>query len=260
MAIYSGCRPIWGIINNVAIKDQSIAYARQKIEKAMEVAEAEHRRKLLTRRLELARSGIAAYERREVMAAVKYFHTYIRILEEIKGVPEGGLAPAQFDLKKDLSELLMISGIYWDLVKIYDRTRSAGKRKEFVHYLDKYVAFSKNMPFQPVCSESLRKYIQGEKPVHRVEFSNAYRSLEISKCFVVTSLVDVTRPPTLRQLRRFRDEKLRKYHWGRHLIRSYYRLSPFLVRMIDRLPDFVRRLLGKGVDALALFTQRKFFS
>ena len=99
----------------------------------------------------------------------------------------------------------MISGIYWDLVKLYDRTRSPQKKKEFRHYFQKYLLFSKGMPFQPLCAESIRKYISSDKPVHRGEFASAYRVLSPSRCFIATSLIDVTSTDTLPRLRELRD-------------------------------------------------------
>src|SRR4051812_27489138 len=202
----------------MAIKNEDISQVRKKFEKTIELAEEERKRKLQIQRLELAHAGISAFKQRRFGETVRSFQSYIKVLEDLKGVPEGGLTPASFDLKKDQSELLMISGIYWDLVKLFDRTRSPQKRKEFHHYFQKYLLFSKGMPFQPLCAESIRKYISSDKPVHKSEFANAYRILSISRCFVATSLKDVTSVKTLPRLRAFRDHELRKSRIGRVFI------------------------------------------
>src|SRR4051794_17214103 len=106
------------------IKDKHVDRVRRSIEKKIENAEREQKNKLLSYRLELARSGIEAYKKHKIRESLTAFLSYLKVLEEIKNVGEGGLTPACFNKKEDLSELLMISGIYWDLVKLFDRTES----------------------------------------------------------------------------------------------------------------------------------------
>src|SRR4051812_13959708 len=103
----------------MAIKDKEISQVRRKIEKTIELAEEERKRKLQSQRLEFARAGIAAFKNRKLGDAAKSFQSYLKVLEDLKGVPEGGLSPSNFDIKKEQQELLMISGIYWDLVKLF---------------------------------------------------------------------------------------------------------------------------------------------
>jgi hypothetical protein len=233
------------------MKDKSISYARKRIETQIEFQEKERKRKLENTRLELARAGISAYQRRKLTEAVNHFLTYIKILEEIKGVPVGGLLPSHFDAKRDLPELLMISGVYWDLVKLYDRTKSKERHREFLHYVEKYVAFSRGMPFQHLCAEALRKYLSGDKPVHREEFKNAYKLLSVHQCFVVTALNDQIEPGSLDTLRTFRDEVLTQYVLGRSFIRFYYWVGPSLALATDRLSPGNRKRLGRWIDQVA---------
>jgi len=225
--------------------------ARKTIENAMELAEEERRRKLLSRRIDLARAGLLAYQNGKIIEAVKSFQAYLRIVEDIKNVSEGGLKPDCFDQKKELPEVLMISGIYWDLAKIYDRTHSAESQREFYHFMEKYIQFSKGLPFQPVCAESLRKYLQYERPMHKNEFKNAYRLLSDSQCFIVTSLIDVTASQTLPIFWNFRDRYLRQYRVGRSFIAWYYRRGPGIALQVNALPPFARKALGKGLDSVA---------
>jgi hypothetical protein len=229
---------------------------REQIEAAMHQAELEHRRRLLQRRLELARTGIVAYQNKQITLAVQSFHAYIRVLEEVKNVSEGGLLPSCFDLKEDLPELLMISGVYWDLAKLYDRTRSPDKYRDFAHYLNKYIIFSKNMPFQALCAETMRKYIYNEKPMHKKEFRNAYRALSDSNCFIATSLVDVISPQTLPSLQGFRDQFLLSRPLGRSFVRWYYRNGARLAIWVDHFPGFLRVSLAKSLDQFGSFYRR----
>jgi len=231
---------------------RAITRARRHAEMQMEYNEKAHRLAMLRRRIELAQSGVRAFENKKITDAVKAFHSYIRILEDWKGVPEGKLTPSHFDVKADVAELLLISGVYWDLAKLYDRTKSVDKQREFMHYLEKYILFARGMPFQHVCMETMRKYISNEKPVHKPEFKNAFKMLGgKSSCFVATSLMDVCDPATLPRLRRFRDERLTSSRGGRAFIDWYYENGPALALAADRAPQWFRAVLGRTLDRLA---------
>ena len=122
--------------------DQKIANGRgqalrDRIQAQIDQAAEAHRRELFRHRIELARGGVRSYALRRIPEAVRAFSTYIQILEDWKKVPEGGLTPALFDPKDDAAELLLISGVYWDLVKLYDRTKSAERYAEFMGYIEK---------------------------------------------------------------------------------------------------------------------------
>ena len=218
---------------------------RQRIDKAMEAADDERHKKLLQQRLELARSGLVAYQRHQLTEAVNAFHAYIRILEEDKNVSEGHLTPIQFDIRKDITELMVISGVYWDLVKLYDRTTSADKQKEFLHYLEKYIVFSKGMPFQAFCAETLRKYLTNERPVHLQNFKDAYHFLSPTHCFIVSSLSDVIAPETLPIFRDFRDQVLKQHRRSRSWVAWYYRRGPIWAAHLQAWPFALRWLIGK---------------
>jgi hypothetical protein len=153
--------------------------------------------------------------------------------------------------RADLPELLLISGIYWDLAKLYDRTANESRLKDFRLFLQKYVQFSKGMPFETVSAETMRKYIAVEKPRHRAEFMSAYKQLADTKCFIATSLVDLCEESTLPGLRRFRDRQLSATTCGRVLMLIYYALSPALAAALDRAPEPLRRASARVLDAIA---------
>lgn len=86
---------------------------RKGIEAAIEVLKEQHKRQLGVRRIEIARNGLKLYKEKKFGEAVKQFHTYLQILEDMKGVSEGQLRPSHFDLKRDAPEMMLISGVYW---------------------------------------------------------------------------------------------------------------------------------------------------
>jgi len=239
-------------IRNSSMRDRAKAVMKA-AEDAAARTEAEHRRKMLRHRIDVATAGVRAYRVKKMGEAVKNFLTYLHILEDWKGVGEGGLTPNHFKIPDDTPELLLISGVYWDLVKLYDRTDSAEKQREFYKYLEKYILFSKGMPFQALCGESLRKYISNEKPRHRAEFKNAYKMMTGSPCFVATSLIDVSDLETLPRLRVFRDETLMKSRAGRAFVEWYYRHGESFAARVDGLPEPVRVLLARALDVVAKY-------
>ncbi len=234
----------------MSAKKRTTDQVRKKIEESILIAEEDRKRKLSNQRLSLVKMGVQAFQKHDLGTAIKSFVSYIKILEDIRGVDQDGLAPQHFDLKKDLSELIMISGVYWDLCKIYDRVTV--ENADFQKYMRKYIQFTKGMPFQAVCAESLRKFIANGKPKHTSEFKAAYKILAVSRCFVVTSLIDVIDEPTLPTLRAFRDQILAQKSWGRKLITWYYRNGPQVADRVDRLPSVLRVILGKCLNVVAV--------
>ena len=224
---------------------------RSKIQRSIEVAKEEQRRELLRRRIELARSGLKSYDHKQYGEAVRAFITYIRILEDWKGVPPGGLQPKNFDLKKDVAELLLINSVYWHLVKLYDQMKTQSTGSEFSHYIEKYILFTKGMPFQPLAAETLRKYQRSRGVNHPADLKNAYQLITGSRCFVATSLVDLGDEATVPTLRVFRDRVLRRTRPGRAFVRRYYRCGPVLAARLDQAPRWVRRVVSFALDVFA---------
>lgn len=223
---------------------------RSSIQASIDQSQLEHKRELFRRRLDLARAGLVKYDQHRITEAVRSFLTYLHILETIKKVPEGGLTPSCFDLKQDSQELLLISGIYWDLSKVFDRTTSPENIKDFRVYLQKFIIFSKGMPFQTLASETLRKYIRNEKPVHKAEFKEAYKAIGGSNCFVATSLVDHLDLEDFHQLRRFRDGALSRSSVGRFSIKLYQLGGPYAARALDHAPELCRILVAAVVKKI----------
>jgi len=232
---------------------RAVSRARRNAELQIEYNEKMHRLAMLRRRIQLAQAGVHAYQAHKMAEAVKNFQAYITILEDWKGVAEGRLMPSNFDVKTDVAELLLISGVYWDMAKHYDRTKSPDKVRQFRHYLEKYIIFSKNMPFQHVCLETMRKYVYNDKPIHRQDFIDAFKAMggKSSPCFVATALADECDPLTLPRLRAFRDTRLARRAAGRAFIKWYYRNGPWMARLALRAPLFVRRVVARVLEVVA---------
>jgi hypothetical protein len=228
--------------------------ARKKVKEQIEKAERERLLKLFQRRMELARDGALAYREGRLKEAVQNYYQYIDILERTKESGRDKLEPGHFDQKKDVAELLLLSGVFWDLAKIQDKTQKTDlARLRF--YLDRFVLFSKNMPFQHVSAELIRKYLVNGTPRHRKEFKDTHIRLGGGKCFIATALEDECIPGTLERLRGFRDRRLLGSAAGRLLVRGYYTISPPLARVLVRAPTPIRFGLARVLSRLALGLQ-----
>ncbi|MBS1962277.1 MAG: hypothetical protein JST04_08685 [Bdellovibrionales bacterium] len=221
---------------------------RSRIEKQLRRQQEEQRKELLKKRVEIAKEGIRLSASGHTIESIRKYQQYILILEMWKKCGRDGLTLDLFDRTKDLYEIVLLSGIYWDLAKLYDRAKRGDQKSELVTYLQKYVMFSKGMPFQALSGEALRKYLGSGKCKHRPEFKSAYTSLTGEKCFVATSLLDVSDPMTIVRLRNFRDGRLRRTATGRRAVALYYRWSPAAVRALDRFPDGIRSGVARALD------------
>lgn len=224
---------------------------RAKIEREMAQQEAERKRENLRKRLDVARMGVDSLVKESFGEATKSFLTYLRLLEMSKKVEPKRLHPSLFDPKQELPELVLVTGIYWDLARTFDRMKSNKRQQEHVHYLEQFVAFAKSASYKPLCAETIRKYLAADKAVHRSDFRNAYKQLGGNTCFIVSSLLDLTDINTLPELSRFRDQKLLQHPWGRWVVRKYEASAPRVAAELDSSPEWVRRGVAAGVDLAA---------
>jgi hypothetical protein len=234
------------------MSDDHISKARSQIQQRIEQAERIKKQELQRRRIEIAGKGVAAYAKKNPVDAALAFKSYLAILEDLKGAPEGGLTLTHFDKKKDLAELVLIAGVLWDLIKIYDRTTGPESYRELQAYLSKYIAFSRGMPYQTMCAETMRKYIRDKRASHMKEFTDAYKMIKNNRCFIVTELEPDTQFETLPRLRSFRDDVLKKSPLGRRFVVWYYRQGPMIAQAIAQWPRWTRVLAARTIDFFAL--------
>lgn len=224
---------------------------RHRIEKHLKRQAEEQRKEMLRRRIEIAKEGVALYQKGNLIDSMKKYQQYLLILEMWKKCGRDGLLPDHFDKKRDVYELVLISGIYWDMAKLYDRAKKTDQKAELTVALQKYLVFSKGFPYQPLSAEALRRYLGSGRCKHRAEFKKAYQSLSGDKCFIATSLLDHCEPQTLTLLRQFRDRKLVVHPVGRLFVRFYYRTGWIAAKGLDRAPNFIRIRVSRVLDRIA---------
>ncbi len=223
---------------------------RSKIQASIEKARQDQRLDVFRKRIDHVKQGLKAFEANKNADAIKFFTTYLKILEDWKDVSPGGLNPSYFNLKKEVPEILLINAVYWTLTKIYDKSQSA-TGKEFFQCLEKFLVFSKGMSHQKLSAEHIRIYINQEKPMHKDALKNAYKLIGGGGCFIASSLLDVTDEKTFLKLRKFKADVLEKNETGKLFIKCYYYVGPPVAFLLDRLPLPFRKACGKSLDIVA---------
>ena len=207
-------------------------------------------------RLEVLRKGSELYGQKNAAKAAEEFRRYLAGLEMWKKVPDGKLTPKLFNPIDERSELLLVCGIYWDLAKLFDQLKSEKRRFEFLHYMQKYIEFSKGMPYEAVAAENVRKYLRSNDVNNPAEFKNAYKQLGGGSCVVATSLSDQVAAGTTRELRFFRENTLIHSRPGRWFIQWYSENGLGIALWMDRRSRFFRKISARFLDAIALSLRR----
>lgn len=228
--------------------------ARRKYKAQIEAAARESYVAKFNKRMDLAKQGVLAVKKKDLKSALQYFHSYIEVLQQAKGVQD--LLPKSFDPKSDSAEMLMLTGVYWDLAKIYDKTKDKNKLKFFV---DKFVIFSKGTSYQRLSLEMLRKFLTNESPNNRAVFKEAYVKLGGGKCFVATSVEEFCDPAEIIILKKFRDEILLKTAFGRILTQLYYWVGPWIAISIIRSSEKNQKKIAKMIGNIANAISFRFF-
>lgn len=164
----------------------------------------------------------------DIPKAVQQYNLYLNSLARFFDIKEEELHPNLFDQERDITELLLISQVYWDLAKAYDRSPKLGL--ESIRCLNQFAKFTQGFKYQYVNAQMLKKYIRGRLPHNIKAFESAYEKVRVEGkgCYVATCLYGANDPRTNR-LRFFRDDFLLNFPAGRTFTSYYEDYSPKLV-------------------------------
>lgn len=175
-------------------------------------------------RITVARFGKESMDAGNYANALLKYNEYFRIMADVKQVKDAySLTPKNFDPKKDLSEMLMMSHLYFEMARIYDASpRFTEEAKKCV---DQFVLFSIDQPYQVINSELARKSLRKRSFKNPKFFRDAYEQIFVKskKCYIVTFCYGDTHPIT-NQYRQLKDLLL-EYKAGQELVRIYYSYS-----------------------------------
>lgn len=201
-----------------------------------------------SQRISIARSGRELFQQKDFVNAAKKYNEYLTILAHIQEVDSiHQIDPSKFDSKKDMTEMLLISHIYWELARVYEMTPKL--QSSFEKCMRQFVRFTANQPYQVLNSEMLRKYIKRNKTtsVQILSLERAYSQIQVEskKCYIATFACGESHWITA-ELRAFKKSCL-SGPTGVKLTSLYYQVSGPLVGWLSD-----KALLGQVVKASSL--------
>ena len=198
--------------------------------------------------------GKQAFAKGDFLTAIRKYTEYLEVVAEVKKIPSiYELHPNHFDKSKDITEMLMISNLYFELAKVYD---AAGKfQEDLSKCLEQFVLFSANQPFQVVNSEMCRKHLRKFKFKNHDLFFKSYQQIFVKsrKCYVATHCFGENHAHT-NNLRAFRSF-LMGHSVGQTFVRFYYSRSPSFVCLMQNYPFFNALLNPIIKSGLSLFSR-----
>ena len=188
-------------------------------------------------RITIAKQGREAMAKKDYVLATNKYREYLSILAETNDIEDiYQLNPTMFDAKKDITEVLLISHVYWDLARINEMTPKL--QGGFNNSLNQFVKFTANQPFQVLNAEMLRKYIKKNRnsSIQINSLENAYQQIfvESKKCFIATLSYGSEHEVT-KYLRTIKV-RMQKYQIGINFISLYYRFSSPLTQQCENHP------------------------
>ncbi len=196
-------------------------------------AKEDSRLQLWRSRVNLVKQGKQYIQGRKFAEAAVAYEKYIRVLEIVYDRKPNDLTPQLFSNQARKQELMVISSVYWDLMRIYDTSARYGDRQR--RAAEKLAEFAR---FTPVFANIARK---AESQARNAKNKDAYKyflklvNASRPRCFIATSAFG-GRTSEVSQLCQFRDDYLRERPWGRKFIVHYYRHSPRVAAFLDTYP------------------------
>lgn len=179
-------------------------------------------------RITIAKFGKESLDAGDYSTALQKFTEYMQIMADVKKTKDiYGIKPTHFDPDKEITEMLMISHLYFEMARIYDAVPKFAEDSR--KCLEQFVLFSANQPYQVVNSEMIRKHLKKSVFKNADVFRSAYEQIYVQskKCYVVTFCFGHEHPVT-NECRQLKD-KLLDSPTGREIVRIYYKFSSSIV-------------------------------
>jgi hypothetical protein len=187
-----------------------------------------------SKRITIARKGREAFMEKDYITCMQKYNEYLMIIADTKEVEDiYKLSPSQFDDTTPLSELLLISHVFWEMARINEMTPKLDIN--FQKCLNQFIKFTANQPYQVLNAEMLRKYIKINKNKSRMghKYKEAYSEILVQskKCYIATHCLGEKHHATM-TLRHFKQE-LMLWPFGENLVALYYKYSSILINWIE---------------------------
>ena len=185
-------------------------------------------------RITTARHGREAFSKKDFVMAARKYNEYLSVLSELKEVDDIYLlSPTHFDQKKEVTELLLISHIYWELARIHELTPKL--QHTYTKCLVQFVKFTANQPYQVLNAEMLRKYLKKNKNSRQFTLLNdTYSQIFVQSkgCYIATSCFGESHDVT-NDLRVFKKDILPS-KLGFKFVEFYYQHSQKLINLVKK--------------------------
>jgi hypothetical protein len=196
-----------------------------------------------TQRITTAKQGREFFLSKDYVNASKKYHEYLGILAELYDLDDiYSLKPSLFDPNKDVTEMLLISHVFWEMARINEMTPKL--QATYKKCLSQFVKFTINQPYQVFNSEMLRKYIKKNKnrSIQLGMLNEAYSQIFVQsrKCYIATFCFNEG-SDEVRLFRVFKNRLLNQ-PFGIPIVRAYYLSSSQLVSTCENYKIFSKSL------------------
>ncbi|MFZ3231823.1 MAG: CFI-box-CTERM domain-containing protein [Pseudobdellovibrio sp.] len=221
---------------------------------AQERAKEVRKKRLWQNRVALVRHGHKMMKKKKFTEAAVSYEKYMRLIEVVFECAPGSLTPEMLKDASKTAELTVITGVYWDLVRIYDSSdKYTPRQKNAAKQLAKFASFT------PIFLTLIRNATSFMKQSRHPEVIKSFlvaANAKRNRCFVATSAFETPMADEIIFLRQFRDTKLKTNPTGRSFVYLYYKISPSLACFLDKqswLKPTIRAILRLVIYCVSRF-------
>ena len=201
---------------------------------AQEKAKDDRKKRLWSSRVALVKQGNALMASKLYNEAAVSYEKYLRLLELVFDCKTGQLNPESLKESAKTAELTVISGVYWDLLRIYDSSdQFADRQRHAAQQLAKFINYT---PVFPDIMKKAKVFIKSARNPEMVRVFINQAKKKRTRCFVATSAFEMPNALEVQYLRVYRDQTLKQSYLGRKFVYLYYRTSPDIAEFLDKYP------------------------
>ncbi len=207
--------------------------ARGSLLMAREKAKEQKKLMLWKSRVNLIKKARQSMQDKAFSDAAVAYEKYIKVLEVVFDAKSGELSPEQFKDSARTQELTIVASVYWDLLRIYDTSDRYGERQAIAAK-----KLSQFLRFTPILPDILRKAESFQKTAKNPAVIKSFLKMASEnkgRCFIATAAFQY-HSPEVAVLTGFRDAYLLQSGAGKAFVFAYYKISPPLARILDRIP------------------------
>lgn len=215
----------------------------RKITNADKIKEKMKLQKRYAQRITIAKKARAYFLNKDYTNALKRYTEYLEILAKINEVDDiYSISPKHFDNRTQVTELLLISHVYWEMAKTFEMLPRF--QTSYDKCMQQFVKFTANQPYQVFNAEMLRKYIKKNKfksnQINNLNKAYSQIYVQSKKCFIATYCFGENHSKTndLRKIKKV----LNNYRPGISFIKWYYRISPRIIELAQNKP-FIDKII-----------------